>query len=367
MRAFHPHAMIKRAAESFSIALFYTLFLSPASLLFAASIRHVSGDEMSKRDAAATNTNFENINRELSNTVHKTSTETIKGYKYFVDPIDFGTITGDSATITGLTVSTFTASSATITGLSVSTLTVASLTTLTGSFSMSGTWDGWIGASETWTYSTSSQFTVSGDVTGKYNVGDRLKLTQTGTKYFYVTSSAYTSSVTTITVTGGSDYSIANAAITSPYYSKMQTPNGFPQYFNFTPTWTSAGTQPTIGDGTLTGRFSLNGRTISVQFRFEAGATTTFGTSRYYFAMPVDPSTTELSAINFIGQCGMFDSSAGFAYVGFPGRVNGASNIEIGYHSDTLAGGISNYVSQTGPFTWAASDTVSGTYQYEIQ
>lgn len=52
------------------------------------------------QDTGAINYNFDRISREFSNSVHKTSTETIRGYKYFIDPVDFGTITGNAATIT---------------------------------------------------------------------------------------------------------------------------------------------------------------------------------------------------------------------------------------------------------------------------
>ena len=193
--------------------------------LFGASLRSVSDGDLTKPNTAAVNQNFKNINDELSNTVHKTSTETIRGYKYFVDPVDFGTTTAD-----GVTTSTITATSGTITGLSVSTITVTASTSLTGTFSLSGTWDGWIGSNETWTYAAGTQFTITGDLTGKYSVGDRIKLTQTTVKYFYITAVSFGSPNTTITVDGFSTYSLANAAITGPFYSKLQTPQGFPLF-----------------------------------------------------------------------------------------------------------------------------------------
>src|SRR5690606_22909761 len=64
--------------------------------------------------------------------------------------------------------------------------------------------------------------------TGKYSAGMRIKLTQTTAKYFIITKVAYSDPNTTITVYGGTDYDLANAAITDPYYSQVKAPVGFP-------------------------------------------------------------------------------------------------------------------------------------------
>jgi hypothetical protein len=87
---------------------------------------------------------------------------------------------------------------------------------------------GWVAAGETWTYASSTTFTISGDKTGKYSPGMRVKLTQTTVKYFIITGVSYGSPNTTVTVFGGSSYSLANAAITDPYYSMLLAPQGFP-------------------------------------------------------------------------------------------------------------------------------------------
>jgi len=64
------------------------------------------------------------------------------------------------------------------------------------------------------------------------------------TEYFYLVGITYSSPNTTFTFTGGSDYVLGNNAIVSPFYSKVENPQGFPTYFNFIPTITySGGTQ----------------------------------------------------------------------------------------------------------------------------
>jgi len=93
---------------------------------------------------------------------------------------------------------------------------------------------GWISAGETWTYASSTTVTISGDKTAKYSKGMKVKLTQTTVKYFYITAVSYSAPNTTLTLTAGSDYTVANATITSPYYSMVANPAGFPRLFNFT-------------------------------------------------------------------------------------------------------------------------------------
>ncbi len=98
---------------------------------------------------------------------------------------------------------------------------------------ISGGLDGWIPAEQTWTYASADDptftFTVAADVTTKYSAGMKIKLTQGTVKYFIITAvSTFSGGNTTITVYGGTDYDLANAAITLPYYSMVRSPLGFP-------------------------------------------------------------------------------------------------------------------------------------------
>lgn len=88
----------------------------------------------------------------------------------------------------------------------------------------------WQTISATLTYSSTDGHTfvvtTSGvDLTGVIPVGARIRLTnQAATQYFIVTAI----SSTTITLYGGSSYSITNTAITTPAFSQTKAPVGFP-------------------------------------------------------------------------------------------------------------------------------------------
>ena len=127
--------------------------------------------------------------------------------------------------------------------------------------------DGWLSAGETWTYagadSPSFTFTISGDKSTKYYPGMRIKLTQSSTvKYFIVTKVSYSSPNTTITIYGGTDYSLANEAISSPYYSMVKAPTGFPlDPAKWTVTATLSGSQSNPTQNTI---YNLGGSNIVV-------------------------------------------------------------------------------------------------------
>jgi len=89
--------------------------------------------------------------------------------------------------------------------------------------------DGWIYDTDTWTYVSATSFKVSGkDVRYKFPKGTKIKLVQSGTtKYFYVVATAF-STDTTVTITGGSDYTLAEAAISGQAYSYAAAPQDFP-------------------------------------------------------------------------------------------------------------------------------------------
>jgi len=133
----------------------------------------------------------------------------------------------------------------------------------------------WIPANETWTYASASTFTITGDKTDKYAVGDKIKLDQTtdGTKYYYITAVSYSSPNTTVTITGGSDYDFDNETVSSNYYSKSSSPVDFPQWFNYTPTYAGFSSDPTA-----ISRFSIAGTKVTLCIRMHSAGTSNANT-----------------------------------------------------------------------------------------
>ena len=79
----------------------------------------------------------------------------------------------------------------------------------------------------------------------------------------------------------------ASNAFTASYVEPYET-----AWTSYTPTWTTPGTQPTLGDGTLTGAYKQIGKTVFVRVRLTFGTTTNGGTGAWYFNLPVTASST---------------------------------------------------------------------------
>lgn len=87
---------------------------------------------------------------------------------------------------------------------------------------------GWTPVTDSWAYASVDGsigvITIPSNGTTKYSVGMRIKLTQTTVKYFIVVAVT----ATTLTVYGGTDYTLANAAISAISFSCHKSPLGFP-------------------------------------------------------------------------------------------------------------------------------------------
>lgn len=96
-----------------------------------------------------------------------------------------------------------------------------------------GSSNGWVDGTGTWSYvsadSPSFVCNVPDADAALFSVGTRFSLTQTTEKFFIVTAKGSPSGgYTPCTIYGGTDYTLANAAITSPKWSNVKAPLNFP-------------------------------------------------------------------------------------------------------------------------------------------
>ena len=216
---------------------------------------------------------------------------------------------------------------------------------------------GWLPVSNegTVSYASATTITVPSTVASMCTVGTKIKFDNPSTKYFYVTGV----SGTTLTVNGGTDYTVANSAITNIYISQDASPKDFPQAFAYTPTWANF----TVGNGTLNfARYKQIGKTVHFELKFTLGSTSAMG-SNATVSLPVPQSThyTQYSAINSFG---ILNDITGFIY-----------NVNLVYTTGQTAllffwnaanpHSLAATTSSTSPFTWATGDyiAISGTYE----
>ena len=114
----------------------------------------------------------------------------------------------------------------------------------------------------------------------------------------------------------------------------------------YTPTWTAT-SNPDIGNGTLTGKYTIIGKTCHLNIYLLAGSTTTYGTGEWIFSIPKTASgATESGTVKILDSgTGWFDLVCKF------------SNTTTIYIPPVTA---------SYPMTWAENDTLWLNITYEI-
>lgn len=135
---------------------------------------------------------------------------------------------------------------------------------------------------------------------------------------------------------------------------------------SYTPTWTSTGGSPSLGNGTLTGRYQQFGKTVVARISLVWGSTTSSaGASGWLFALPVNNSTN-YSSIHYPIGSAYAENAAVLAYFG-QARILSTQQNKCNV---SMFGSATSYVddgtlSATTPFTWATGDYLSTTITYE--
>ena len=214
----------------------------------------------------------------------------------------------------------------------------------------------WQRGTGTWTYVSATTLTVPQADADAITKGTKLWFTQTTSKYFYVASI----SGTTVTIVTTTDYTLANAAVTAPYYSNASTPFGFPDWFNYTPTLTN------LSGGTINlAKYQIVGKTARFKFRYTLAGAGVSGAIRV--SLPVSANADEHPPATYttIGSVNFLDSGVGLfpAYTNLDSTTGSAlitclvTNATYGTHSGTAS---------TIPFTWAVNDQIYARGEYEM-
>lgn|SRR5512134_2359748 len=124
---------------------------------------------------------------------------------------------------------------------------------------------------------------------------------------------------------------------------------------SWTPSWTAVTSNPSLGNGTLTGSYKQVGKTVFFNLVLTMGSTTTYGTGLWQFSIPV--AATEA----FAAPCSVRDNSAGINLAATADGRTGSTATAILRIGTTTGSGVNS----TTPFTWAQNDVlkITGTYQ----
>lgn len=221
--------------------------------------------------------------------------------------------------------------------------------------------DGWIPVTETWTRTGNHTFTVSGDFTATYRKGTKIKyIDNSALEFGVVGSSSFSggSGLTTVNLIVNSDYAMAATTITNTFVSYIDNPVFFPQWFNWTVSWTNL----TVGTGgATTAKWRADAQLIHYQIEVVLGTSPSVG--NVSFAPPVNSLSIGLRQAE--GLLVMLDNGT----QNYFGMIMFISTSSFNLRANTVPAGtaVANTVlSSTAPFTWVATDEIyiNGWYPY---
>ena len=130
----------------------------------------------------------------------------------------------------------------------------------------------------------------------------------------------------------------------------------------YTPSWTAATTNPSLGNGSIEGRYISLGPMAWVRGRVVAGSTTTYGSGEYRISLPTSLQSASLIGNGIIGNI-WIRNSAGQDFHSFAIDSNTAYFVIRPGHS--TFGGTASW-SPTTPFTFGNGDWMSWNLSYEV-
>ena len=128
----------------------------------------------------------------------------------------------------------------------------------------------------------------------------------------------------------------------------------------YTPTWTAQTTNPSLGNGSINGRYYRIGNVVTVFINLTMGSTTTYGSGEWWFSMPF--TWKESPGANMPIGYGRY-TDAGNQHYGGPVVIG--DNAKVGCMAFPAAyPAYLNWVAYNVPFTWGKSDELEITFSY---
>lgn len=135
-------------------------------------------------------------------------------------------------------------------------------------------------------------------------------------------------------------------------------------WVTYTPTYASDGGALSIGNGTISGDYLLDGDLCHVRLYFKPGSTTTFGSSSpFQFGLPFTVAAAAASlAIGDVGSVYIDDTGSGWAS-GIAVAIPGTAYFKVRPSNGTIN---ASQVHSATPMTWANGDSLVASITYRV-
>jgi hypothetical protein len=183
-------------------------------------------------------------------------------------------------------------------------------------------------------------------------------------------NTVYSNSVSTGNVTVSTLVTAANVIVNNNITVKSNTTvlgnvsvagelfvTGGAPWLSYTPSWTSSGTAPALGNGTITGKYKQIGKTVFVRVHLSLGSTSTTGTGNWRFTLPIAASSSD----GVVMPATFLDNGVNW----YTGTVTCAYDGSTSYVVPLTSASPSTAVTTAVPFTWATADALTFNGSYE--
>jgi len=162
-------------------------------------------------------------------------------------------------------------------------------------------------------------------------------------------------------------YAYLESTNATQYYdgSNWQAVASDPTWQSYTPTWTSSGTAPSLGNGTIVGKYVQQGKLVTFRVVLTLGSTSTIGTGQYNLSLPVNAINQDIATINGSGFAIDASAGAGGYYFIRPDVVDSVSSVRLRLYNSSATYATLSSLAHDTPFTFTTSDSIniSGTYE----
>ncbi|MFE5217461.1 MULTISPECIES: hypothetical protein [unclassified Streptomyces] len=135
----------------------------------------------------------------------------------------------------------------------------------------------------------------------------------------------------------------------------------FSAWTTYTPTWSASTTNPSLGNGTLAGRYLKIGRTVICHINLTTGSTTTYGSGNYNFTLPFQAANAGAS---YVGLAHLLGTNRWIGHIVISPNATSCSAFFQTYQS-SVADTRALFLTQVLPESHAAGDQVRLTFVYE--
>lgn len=131
---------------------------------------------------------------------------------------------------------------------------------------------------------------------------------------------------------------------------------------NYNAQWSSSGTQPSIGNGSISSSYQVVMNRVNVYIKQNNSTTTTYGTGNYQWSLPF-VYFANLNLVQIMSGCGVFYNGTSFPIIPHNNYYFSGSGVSWTSTKDTITGGV---CSSTNPTNWSSGNYFGFGWQYDI-